>query len=47
MRGLVVLERDCEATLIPSGDRTVLPAGTDLRVMQTWIGGVLAWQREP
>jgi probable FeS assembly SUF system protein SufT len=40
MRGLVVLERECEATLIPSGDRTVIPAGTDLRVMQTLGGNV-------
>jgi probable FeS assembly SUF system protein SufT len=40
MRGLVVLERECEATLIPSGDRILLPAGTDLRVMQTLGGNV-------
>jgi len=40
MRGLVVLERECEATLIPSGERTVIPAGTDLRVMQTLGGNV-------
>jgi probable FeS assembly SUF system protein SufT len=37
---MVVLERECEATLIPSGDRTVIPAGTDLRVMQTLGGNV-------
>lgn len=40
MRGLVVLERECEATLIPSGDRVMVPAGTDLRVMQTLGGNV-------
>ncbi|ADO69578.1 putative Fe-S cluster assembly protein SufT [Stigmatella aurantiaca] len=38
MRGLVVLERECEATLIPSGERVKVPAGTDLRVVQT-LGG--------
>jgi probable FeS assembly SUF system protein SufT len=40
MRGLVILERECEATLIPSGDRIMVPAGTDLRVMQTLGGNV-------
>ena len=40
MRGLVVLERECEATLIPSGDRVMIPAGTELRVMQTLGGNV-------
>jgi probable FeS assembly SUF system protein SufT len=40
MRGLVVLERECEATLIPSGDRIMIPAGTDLRVMQALGGSV-------
>jgi probable FeS assembly SUF system protein SufT len=40
MRGLVVLERECEATLIPSGDRIMIPAGTDLRVMQALGGNV-------
>jgi probable FeS assembly SUF system protein SufT len=45
MRGLVVLERECEATLIPSGDRVMLPAGTDLRVMQT-LGGNVTVQSE-
>jgi probable FeS assembly SUF system protein SufT len=40
MRGLVVLERECEATLIPSGDRVMVPAGTDLRVMQALGGNV-------
>jgi probable FeS assembly SUF system protein SufT len=38
MRGLVVLERECEATLIPSGERVKVPEGTDLRVVQT-LGG--------
>ncbi|HYH97604.1 putative Fe-S cluster assembly protein SufT [Hyalangium sp.] len=45
MRGLVVLDRECEATLIPSGDRVMLPAGTDLRVMQT-LGGNVTVQSE-
>ncbi len=40
MRGLVILERECEATQIPSGDRVMLPAGTDLRVVQTLGGNV-------
>ncbi len=43
--GLVVLERECEATLIPSGDRVMIPAGTDLRVMQT-LGGNVTVQSE-
>src|SRR6185295_3459768 len=45
MRGLVVIERECEATLIPSGDRVMIPAGTDLRVMQT-LGGNVTVQSE-
>jgi probable FeS assembly SUF system protein SufT len=45
MRGLVVIDRECEATLIPSGDRVVIPAGTDLRVMQT-LGGNVTVQSE-
>ncbi len=45
MRGLVVLERECEATLIPSGDRVMVPAGTDVRVMQT-LGGNVTVQSE-
>jgi probable FeS assembly SUF system protein SufT len=45
MRGLVVLERECEATLIPSGDRIMVPAGTDLRVVQT-LGGNVTVQAE-
>jgi probable FeS assembly SUF system protein SufT len=43
--GLVVLERECEATLIPSGDRVMIPAGTDLRVMQS-LGGNVTVQSE-
>jgi probable FeS assembly SUF system protein SufT len=45
MRGLVVIERECEATLIPSGDRVMIPAGSDLRVMQT-LGGNVTVQSE-
>jgi probable FeS assembly SUF system protein SufT len=45
MRGLVVIDRECEATLIPSGDRVMIPAGTDLRVMQT-LGGNVTVQSE-
>lgn len=43
--GLVILERECEATLIPSGDRVVVPAGTELRVMQS-LGGNVTVQSE-
>ena len=45
MRGLVVIDREVEATLIPSGDRVMVPAGTDLRVMQT-LGGNVTVQSE-
>lgn len=41
MRGLTApLARDCEVTLIPSGDRAVMPAGTEVRVLQTLGGNV-------
>lgn len=41
MRGLItLLERDCEVTLIPSGERMVLPAGTEVQVQQTLGGNV-------
>jgi len=32
------LSRDCEAIMIPSGERVTLPAGTEVRVIQT-LGG--------
>lgn len=34
------LQRDCPATLIPAGDRVVLPAGTPISIMQTLGGNV-------
>jgi probable FeS assembly SUF system protein SufT len=37
---MTVLERDVAATLIPSGDKVSLPAGAELRVMQTLGGNV-------
>ena len=41
MRGMTaVLERDVSATIIPSGDRVSLPAGSELRVMQTLGGNI-------
>ncbi|QDE72305.1 MULTISPECIES: putative Fe-S cluster assembly protein SufT [Myxococcus] len=41
MRGMMaVLERDVSATIIPSGDRVVLPGGSELRVMQTLGGNI-------
>ncbi|WP_163990747.1 putative Fe-S cluster assembly protein SufT [Pyxidicoccus caerfyrddinensis] len=41
MRGMTaVLERDVSATIIPSGDRVSLPAGAELRVMQTLGGNI-------
>ncbi|MBU8899056.1 putative Fe-S cluster assembly protein SufT [Corallococcus sp. H22C18031201] len=41
MRGMMtVLERDVDAMLIPSGDKVSLPAGAELRVMQTLGGNV-------
>ena len=36
--GPVVLERDCEATRIPSGSKVVLPAGTRVAITQS-LGG--------
>ena len=41
MRGLMTpLARDCEVTLIPSGERAQVPAGTEVRVLQTLGGNV-------
>ena len=41
MRGLQTpLARDCEVTMIPSGERVVIPAGTEVRVLQTLGGNV-------
>jgi probable FeS assembly SUF system protein SufT len=41
MRGLQTpLARDCEVTMIPSGERVVVPAGTEVRVLQTLGGNV-------
>ncbi len=41
MRGMMaVLEREVPATIIPSGDRVSLPAGAELRVMQTLGGNI-------
>ncbi|MFP2909449.1 putative Fe-S cluster assembly protein SufT [Pyxidicoccus sp. 3LFB2] len=41
MRGnMAVLGQDVSATLIPSGDRVLLPAGAELRVMQTLGGNI-------
>jgi probable FeS assembly SUF system protein SufT len=34
----ITLSRDCEAIMIPSGERVTLPAGTEVRVIQT-LGG--------
>ncbi|MBZ4407815.1 putative Fe-S cluster assembly protein SufT [Myxococcus sp. XM-1-1-1] len=41
MRGVTaMLEREVPATIIPSGDRVVLPEGAELRVMQTLGGNI-------
>lgn len=40
MRGMTVLQRDVEATAIPSGERVLVPAGTDVWVTQTLGGNV-------
>ncbi|HYO53203.1 putative Fe-S cluster assembly protein SufT [Archangium sp.] len=41
MRGLLTpLARDCEVTMIPSGERVRVPAGTEVRVLQTLGGNV-------
>ncbi|WNG55047.1 putative Fe-S cluster assembly protein SufT [Archangium gephyra] len=41
MRGLLTpLARDCEVTMIPSGERVTVPAGTEVRVIQTLGGNV-------
>ena len=41
MRGLLTpLARDCEVTMIPSGERVMMPAGTEVRVLQTLGGNV-------
>jgi probable FeS assembly SUF system protein SufT len=37
-RGQIILERDCEATQIPSGSRLVLSAGTPVAITQS-LGG--------
>jgi probable FeS assembly SUF system protein SufT len=37
---MAVLEREVPATIIPSGDRVSLPAGAELRVMQTLGGNI-------
>ena len=34
----ITLSRDCEAIMIPSGERVTLPAGIEVRVIQT-LGG--------
>jgi len=34
----IILSRDCEATLIPSGEKVTLPAGIEVRVTQS-LGG--------
>jgi probable FeS assembly SUF system protein SufT len=41
MRGMTtLLTRDCEVTMIPSGERVKVPAGTEVRVLQTLGGNV-------
>jgi len=41
MRGLqTLLSRDCEVTMIPSGERVVVPEGTEVRVLQSLGGNV-------
>jgi probable FeS assembly SUF system protein SufT len=40
---LVVLKRDCEASLIPSGARTVIPGGTEVRITQSLGGTHTVW----
>ncbi|MCP3104585.1 putative Fe-S cluster assembly protein SufT [Myxococcus sp. K15C18031901] len=41
MRGMMtVLMREVSATIIPSGDRVMLPEGSELRVMQTLGGNI-------
>lgn len=41
MRGaMTVIERDVDAMLIPSGDKVLLPAGSELTVVQTLGGNV-------
>jgi probable FeS assembly SUF system protein SufT len=41
MRSLMTpLARDCEVTMIPSGERVTVPAGTEVRVLQTLGGNV-------
>jgi probable FeS assembly SUF system protein SufT len=37
---LTPLARDCEVTMIPSGERVTVPAGTEVRVLQTLGGNV-------
>ncbi len=34
----ITLSRDCEAVQIPSGEGTILPAGTEVKVLQTFGG---------
>jgi probable FeS assembly SUF system protein SufT len=40
---VVVIKRDCEASLIPSGARTVLPAGAEVRITQSLGGSYTIW----
>ncbi|MFB1479476.1 putative Fe-S cluster assembly protein SufT [Corallococcus sp. RDP092CA] len=41
MRGaMTIIERDVDAMLIPSGDKVLLPAGSELTVVQTLGGNV-------
>ena len=40
---IVILNRDCEASLIPSGARTVIPAATEVRITQSLGGTYTIW----
>jgi probable FeS assembly SUF system protein SufT len=40
---LVTLTRDCDASLIPSGARTVIPAGAEVRITQSLGGAYTVW----
>ncbi len=40
---LIRLTRGCEVTAIPSGTRSLLPAGTEVRIMQSLGGSYSVW----
>ncbi len=40
---VISLSRDCDASLIPSGARTVIPSGAEVRITQSLGGAYTVW----